>query len=188
MVRLKQYTEETNAGDAAGPYIVAHVLEAEVTPIGEAACEQPNLVALGSILHWVDRHSFVWGTGFIKPTLGLYARPRRILAVRGPLTRQRLLELDVPCPEVFGDPGVLVPEIFPRAETAIDLGLVPHLVDHAEPFVARARAEGAVVLDVRAPIQDFLRRLSACRRVISSSLHGVIFAHAYGIPAAWIKL
>lgn len=30
-------------------------------------------------------------------------------------------------------------------------------------------------------------RIRACRVILSSSLHGLVVAHAYGIPAAWVQ-
>jgi len=187
-VYLKQYTDEPNAGDVAGGLIAAHIIGRPVCAIGEAPFGRPNLLGLGSILHWADANSFVWGTGFISAQAGLSAMPKRMLAVRGHLTRDRLHALGFPAPAVAGDPGVFVPEIFPASIAATDLGVVPHLVDVDEPFVRRARAAGAAILDVLSPIDSFLQRLSACRLIVSSSLHGLVFAHAYGIPAAWIKL
>ncbi len=40
------------------------------------------------------------------------------------------------------------------------------------------------VIDITAPLPDVLREVAGCDAIVSSSLHGVIFAHAYGVPAA----
>lgn len=43
-------------------------------------------------------------------------------------------------------------------------------------------------MDIRtADIENFISELTSCRYVLSTSLHGIILSHAYGIPALWIK-
>jgi pyruvyltransferase len=44
------------------------------------------------------------------------------------------------------------------------------------------------VISPQQPLEDYLCALLSCRIIVSSSLHGLIFAHAYGLPAIWIKL
>jgi len=34
---------------------------------------------------------------------------------------------------------------------------------------------------------EVARQIASCRKIVSSSLHGIIAAHAYGIPAAWVE-
>jgi hypothetical protein len=34
---------------------------------------------------------------------------------------------------------------------------------------------------------EIAKQITKCRSTISSSLHGVICSHAYGIPSAWVK-
>lgn len=36
-------------------------------------------------------------------------------------------------------------------------------------------------------IEDVLNQMLSCEQIISTSLHGVIVGHAYGIPTIWIK-
>ena len=36
-------------------------------------------------------------------------------------------------------------------------------------------------------IEHIIDEINKCERILSSSLHGIIVAHAYNIPALWIK-
>lgn len=93
------------------------------------------------------------------------------------------------CPEVYGDPGILISDLFPRRMRLADkLGVIPHYEDREHPFVKTAQGAGALVIDPTLPLEEYLTRLQKCECVISSSLDGIILAHSYGIPATWIKL
>lgn len=185
---LKQFLRTPNAGDVASGSIVAYVSSRPVEVIGEGAVETPNLIAIGSILHWADGNSIVWGTGLIDANVRLAVKPKSVLAVRGPLTWEMLRQQGVGSPRIFGDPGVFLAQIYPKRQPRWPLGIVPHYVDRSAPFVLRAAASGARIIDVSEPIEQYAAALSSCERILSSSLHGLVFAHAYGIPAAWIRL
>jgi pyruvyltransferase len=188
-VELKQFTKYPNAGDVASEVVVSRVTEHAVRVIGEGNASSPNLIAIGSILHWADEFSIVWGTGLIAQSQRLSRRPMLTLATRGQLTRRRLAELGIDSPTLVGDPGVLIAEIFPAIPPRIyKFGVVPHYFDLNEGFVARAAEAGAAIINPLSPLEDYLARLSSCELILSSSLHGLIFAHAYGIPAAWVKI
>lgn len=188
MIYLKQFTETANVGDSLSSAIVSSVLDCEIQIIGDAPVSEPNLIAIGSIAHWCDQHSVLWGCGFINGNMRSQ-RPHSVLAVRGKLTRDMLWREGIQCPETLGDPGLLAPDLFsPAATKTYELGVVPHYVDLQSPFVERCRREGIVVIDPMGPIDAYIAKLTACRRIISSSLHGIVIAHAYGIPAAWVTI
>ena len=185
---VKQFTRRANVGDVVGSLILATLYRGPIEIIDDGPAGRPNLIGLGSILQWADTQSVIWGSGLIAADAP-FQRPRAIFAVRGRLTREVLLRKGIACPPVFGDPGVLLAEIYPRRHCSEGkVGVIPHYVDADEGFVAQARAAGAVIIDPLSPPDEYFDRLARCSRVISSSLHGIIFAHAYGIPATWIQL
>jgi pyruvyltransferase len=188
VILIKQFSQTPNAGDLASAPIVSYVSSNPVEVMGDGPAEGPNLIAIGSILHWADQHSIIWGTGFIDEYIQLTVKPKSVLAVRGYLTWERLRQQGVSSPQIFGDPGIFLPRLFPKQAARWPLGIVPHYVDQTEPFVLQAAAAGAKIIDVTAPLDQYADALSSCERILSSSLHGLIFAHAYGILGAWIKL
>lgn len=175
-------------------------------PIVEWALQRPSrhvnaehrgkLLAVGSILDVASDEDVVWGSG-VHPThyhvpstrrLARFFRRRpsrpHILAVRGPITRDFLLSLNIECPAVFGDPALLLPRFFkPDARPRRELGVVAHYRDHAKLVAA-----GLPVIDVGGAWQDVVSEIAACSRVISTSLHGIIIAEAYGVPAVWLRI
>jgi pyruvyltransferase len=115
MILLKQFSKHPNAGDVASGVLVANILADQVAVMDAAPLDTPNLVGIGSIMHWADSQSVVWGTGMISPANIPESTPAKVLAVRGPLTRDRMTAAGIPCPDLMGDPGVLVSEMFPAA-------------------------------------------------------------------------
>jgi pyruvyltransferase len=187
-IYLKQFTEDPNVGDVMSARIVAGVTGCNVRVIGEAPFAQTNLIAIGSIAQWADAHSMLWGCGLLEDAARPPAAPARVLAVRGRLTLERLASAGIPCDEVFGDPALLAPEFFGASPRLHPLGLVPHYVDRGSPFVEECRRAGIPILDVFSSPETFVAALTSCERIISSSLHGIVLAHAYGIEAAWVRI
>jgi pyruvyltransferase len=117
-----------------------------------------------------------------------------VAAVRGPLTRARLQAVEVSCPEVYGDPALLFPQFYnPQIEPTFELGIIPHYIDANLPFLTNlSEREEVSIIDItqagRAEkIYSFINDVLSCRRIVSSSLHGLIIAEAYGIPAVWAE-
>jgi pyruvyltransferase len=150
----------------------------------------PVLIAIGSILQWADNHTIVWGSGFISAKSAIQVQPKMICAVRGPLSRQRILDLGFQCPDIYGDPALLYPRYFhPPVLKKHKLGLVAHYIDRHDPLFIKLVKTGAVLdINVKGPVNETITKILSCERIISSSLHGLIIADAYGIPSVWIKI
>ncbi len=149
---------------------------------------EPTYMAVGSILAWANRDTVVWGPGFISEDERLKEEPGKILAVRGPLSRDIIISQGVDCPESYGDPALLFPRIYPRKpEPKYALGIVPHFVDYRQALLRYGAKEGVRVIDIKAGIFSVVDQVLECERVVSSCLHGLVIADAYSIPSLWLK-
>lgn len=175
-----------NFGDILNPYLVEKLtgLPPLFGPKGA------GVLAIGSTVRFARDGARVWGAG--TPRMSDRLNPRaHYLAVRGPLTARLVESSGGTPPQVFGDPAVLLPRLYmPKAtgQRRHALGVVLH---HAN--AGKLRFEGDVkVIDVlRAGyegIESFIDELCQCERILSSSLHGLIVSHAYGIPAQWFTV
>lgn len=189
--KILQGKPSENYGDALGKYLVEKISNKKVVfalPKKFSIFDwfMPIYVTIGSILSNVDYKCIVWGSGIIDKKQKI--KKATFLAVRGPQTRAFLLNLGYDVPEVYGDPALLLPRYFnPKVEKKYEFGIVPHYNDY---FLFKDFYKNQNILlidmmtnDVESKTKEFLQ----CEKIISSSLHGIIVAHAYGIPAVWQK-
>ena len=147
-----------------------------------------KLMVSGSILMYSLPEDYIWGSGCIKER-EVGVPPKKYYAVRGPLTRGELIKVGRECPEVYGDPALLFPKIYnPDIKKKYKFGIIPHFIDYRDSeslkCLKKLKEMGFKIINVTAGLFEFIDELKEVEHVISSSLHGLIAADAYGIPNA----
>ncbi len=133
----------------------------------------------------------VFGSGFGQPPASAeerFFRPLIIHALRGALSRERCERATgqdlsaVP----LGDPALLLPRIFPnaRASHSDKVGIVCHLTDRGKAVFNNIRLEHTpfTYIDIASEPAQFVKELTSCGFILSSALHPLISADAFGIP------
>lgn len=174
-----------NFGDLLTPHLLRDFgIVSVLTPPAEAA-----LIGVGSLVQHLPPESTaaLWGTGLIHDAI-VDLPGVTTLALRGELTRDRM---GSPAVEALGDPGILVADTVRRPGVSHDVGLVLHF-RHAEDETLRSMVEsftGSVrLIRVDQSPAAVAREVASCRAIVSTSLHGVITADSFGIPAAWVRM
>lgn len=180
-----------NFGDIVTPYILSNITDEKIEQINKSQFyPYEHYLVIGSILDRSTENTIIWGSGFISEDSILLGKPKKIYAVRGPKTREKLLNMGIDCPEVYGDPALLLPQIYyPEVEKKYKLGIIPHYIDKNTPWLNNiAKDYDVKIIDIQ--VDDpliFIREILSCEKIASSSLHGVITADAYSIPSVWIE-
>ena len=178
---------EKNFGDE-----LSRVLIKRMCPNAELIPPTPNqkkFLAIGSVLHFAEDGDIVWGSGINGKHMKreeYHFTKLNVKAVRGPLTRQFLLSMNINCPPVYGDPALLFPKFFPefRPHPIRDYIVIPHISEMA--LFHDSEKEHLVL-----PTEEWskvVQKIVESRLVISSSLHGLIIAEAFGIPARLLRI
>ena len=180
-----------NFGDLLGPLVVqrlATVADPSATGRGGPTEGAARLLAVGSILHFAVDGDVVWGAGANGKIDQQRHRWRTldVRAVRGPLTERFLLAAGQHVPPVHGDPAQLLPHLFPvmrhwATRRSRALTVVPNLND------AAALSGHPAYLDPTTSLEECLRTIVQSELVIGSSLHSVVVAEAFGVPARFVR-
>ena len=148
------------------------------------------ILSVGSILQFSNQRCKVWGAGY----MNYYERPvyGKIYALRGKETKRKLIEQGMKLGNVpLGDPALLLPLwIQPKNQPQYDLGIVPHWreTDYFINLIKSKDLKRIKLIDLRTDdTQKVVDEINSCKYILSTSLHGIIVAHAYHIPALWIK-
>lgn len=182
-----------NFGDHLSLKLVERIVGGQVPVAHKELFEgQKRLLAIGSILILANSGDLIWGTGMNgkRMDLDLYKFDHLdVRAVRGPLTRDFLTKnFDISCPEIYGDPALLLPYFFPelqkKAHPQYAYLIIPH---YSEEHLFPKNLFPNVVYPTD-PWKDVVRKILDSKFVISSSLHGVVVAEAYGIPARYLRI
>jgi hypothetical protein len=173
-----------NFGDILTPFILTHYGH-NVKHVHWNNIDQADVICVGSIARIAVKGTKVLGSGIMTAKEKLCADAHWVW-VRGPLTRNRVLSCGGTCPDIYGDPAMLLPRIYPRSSKVnYKIGIVPHHVDYE---LVKDQYPDIPVIDLLGNNPaEIIDKITQCQYVISSSLHGIIAAHAYGIPAAWGK-
>ncbi|MDR3412287.1 MAG: polysaccharide pyruvyl transferase family protein [Formivibrio sp.] len=158
--------------------------------------EQPHqLVAVGSVLHMAREGATIWGTGVHGSVQDIGHRYRMldVRATRGPVTRQFLQKRGIPAPEIYGDPGLLVPMLTGdrfQVTGEFEVGFVPNFHDlkHLNTKKFQQRFPDITIINPLRAWNLVIPDILKCKYILASSLHGIIIAEAFGIPARYLRL
>lgn len=170
-----------NFGDILNP-VVLDFFKIPYTHVKTWKNIKIDIVAIGSIIDKATANSVVLGSG-VMSTNSRINPDADFRLVRGPVTRECILKAGGSCPENYGDPGLLLPLLVEESVKEHDVGFIPHFFDY-EAVKEKFPKEYVINIMDTDPL-NVAKKISKCRSVVSSSLHGIIAAHAYGIPAAW---
>lgn len=175
-----------NFGDHLATVVTNRILGGAGVMPDEEVNRSRRLFSVGSVLHFAKTGDTVWGSGINGKIAADQHRfeDLDVRAVRGPKTAAFLRERGVRVPDVYGDPALLVPTLFPGRfvpEVRQPALFVPNLHD----------AVSSAGIDAVSPLSGWNRivqRIVEAEFVAASSLHGLILAEAYGIPARYVRL
>jgi hypothetical protein len=191
------YDGTLNFGDLIGPWMVQMLTGRQVVNIDRDKSAK-GLLTVGSIITWMDRDGLsVWGSGLIRKVGPKTheklnrVRPGPIHAVRGKLTRQQLVKrLGWKVPKVYGDPALLLPRLYTPRQSSLTAGrvaLLPHYL-HKADLGHLQDDERVAMIDVQNDPDKVIDQIASAKAVLSSSLHGIICAQAFGVPWIWLQV
>lgn len=178
-----------NFGDHLSSIIVNKILADHNLSPEEETTESRRLLALGSILHFAKDNDVVWGSG-VNGKINVEAHTFKSLdvrAVRGPLTQEFLARRGIKVPDVFGDPALLLPAVF-KDKFAVNLNKKYVIVPNLHDLKITTDRKWKNVISPYLSWNKCIEEILSAELVIASSLHGLIIAEAYGIPARYIRL
>ena len=181
-----------NFGDFLSRITVELLLARKGYTLGDETPERHQLLAIGSVLHFARDGAVIWGSGVNGkiPVESHKFEQLDVRAVRGPLTREFLAKRDIAVPEIYGDPALLLPILAPnrfKPTPGNGIGMVPNLNDLLQVDFKKAPQDVTVVSPLNGWNQC-VKSILGHDLVLASSLHGLIVAEAYGIPARYVRL
>lgn len=146
------------------------------------------IVSIGSVLSsYSSDRCIVWGAGIISKNDKI--RKSNFLAVRGKYTLNAIRNIDCNSQIVLGDPSILLPLVYtPKTKKKFKLGIIPHII-HYDKIKNLVNSNEINVINLNSSDSEkVIDEIYSCEYTISTSLHGLIISHVYGIKSLWYEL
>lgn len=175
-MRIYHWNAKQNFGDLLTSFLLKRFTRLDSTYASPADAE---LVMCGSILEHLpaDWAGVIAGAGKLHEGTKVHFPNATFLGVRGPLTAKGLKGK-----LTLGDPGLLANELVPLEDKQYDLGIVAHWTDGKLSRDPRFTKYHPKIINVWDHPLKVVAEIGRCRKIVSSSLHGIILADAFGIP------
>lgn len=184
-IARKLDTDKQNLGDWLAVPIYEYMLRINHLDQNKDVGKTKHLYTVGSLLLKGYQDATIWGTGILNTEPEGYLwkwkshRKLDVRCVRGPKTLKRLKENGYDTSRcLIGDPGLLMPLIYQPEEYSDkkEYSVIVHMN-------VRKKAIDNEILIMTDDWKKTIDEIYNSRLIISSSLHGIILAEAYGIPA-----
>ncbi len=184
---------EINFGDYLSLKIVERMIDGPVRYYRKKPkSHEQKLLAVGSIFYFAYDNDVIWGSGINGKTLDRSQYEFTNLdvrAVRGPKTREFLWEnFRIQAPAIYGDPALLLPYLFPEFKRKQNPKYDYVIVVHYQELHLFPRSANSNIVYATDPWHEVIDKILDSKFVISSSLHGVIVAESFGIPARYMRV
>jgi pyruvyltransferase len=186
-----QPKDGVNFGDELSRVMVELMLAKKGYTLSDEVAAARQMTAIGSVLHFAKDNAVIWGSGKNGrlPDDQHHFKSLDVRAVRGPRTKDFLNSKGIKVPDIFGDPALLLPALtgnrfVPTAQ--YDVALIPNLNDYWAKYDFSNIS--IPIIDPRQSWNKVVSKLIQYKFIIASSLHGLILAEAFGIPARYVRL
>jgi len=186
------FKKDHNFGDLLTPIILRH-FGLKVDHVPEKKNMSADIIGIGSILQAVPNAypGRIWSSGFMKTgnRRSFTDKKMQIYAVRGKLTQAHILAGNYASDFALGDGGLLLADLCkkPVGRPKYKIGIIPHYVDYLTvarrvKFTRRKNPDVVLINLKGKSMRSIIQQIAACESVLSSSLHGLVAADAFGIP------
>lgn len=191
-VNIEWWDYRTNLGDCLAPIIVNWMLERKGINPEKKLRRTTHLYSVGSVIGMGRLFdAVIWGSGIHtkkaieKINCEKEIRKYDIRAVRGPKTAEVMRNAGYDCPDIYGDPAILMPLIYSpnNVQKEYKISVIHHYLRKNQNINGSYHELDIETDDYR----FFIDELCKSELVISSSLHGIILAESYGIPCFFLN-
>ena len=196
MDRNANLSHRYNLGDYLGKVVVDWMLEKKNISLNSYVNKKKHLFTIGSGCVNSYQNMTFWGSGVERELPDFrrffhrsWFRKLDIRAVRGPMTRDYLKSLGHECPEKYGDPAILMSLIYNGLNNdrrgKYDYSIIPQYV--TEGRIREKYPEAHIISMNTDDYKTVIDQIIQSKLIISSSLHGIILAETYHIPAVFYR-
>lgn len=194
---------EGNLGDMFGFHLVNDIINKndlsdliDLIPINQKTPKslvegEEVLFLVGSTINHINNFKnksniTVIGCGNINGTDIIHSNNVNIIGVRGPLTKSSLKTSNNS--KIVSDPGLLISYVYPTSKKPTKkIGYIIHSVDREIFFEKYPHLKQDLINNYQSP-EKFVDELMDYEKIVSSSLHGIIFSHSFNKEVIPIKI